>query len=375
MSLYISAEQKLDSFLRKGIKDYTKSRNFDFGTENRGNVSGLSPFISHRLVLEYDVVRDSLALYPFSKIEKFIEEIFWRVYWRGWLENRPSVWEAFRNYPKPTSSDLAYVSAVNARTGIDCFDDWVEELKTNNYLHNHARMWFASIWVFTLNLPWQWGARFFLEHLLDGDSASNTLSWRWVAGIQTKGKSYLARQENIRKYTAGRFSPEGLAESAAPIEDDQFHAISPLQIKRTTKKVNDVLIVCETDLALKDRQELFKLYDKIIILSLENESREISLDSNLNEFKNTALLDFSKEVSKSSIVKSPDLKASIGDTKKFDVIYPFVGETLDFLMSLEDEHNLDFSFIVRELDQFAWQFASKGFFNFKKNLRQIIDQL
>ena len=375
MSLYRHAEQKLDSFLRKGIKDYTKSRNFDFGAENRGNVSGLSPYISHRLVLEYDVVRDSLALYPFSKIEKFIEEIFWRVYWRGWLENRPSVWEAFRNYPKPTSSDPAYVSAVNAKTGIDCFDDWVEELKTNNYLHNHARMWFASIWVFTLNLPWQWGARFFLEHLLDGDSASNTLSWRWVAGIQTKGKSYLARQENIRKYTAGRFSPEGLAESASPVEDDQFHAISPLQIKRTTKKVNDVLIVCETDLALKDRQELFKLYDKIIILSLENESREISLDSNLNEFKNTALLDFSKEVSKSSIVKSPDLTESIGDTKKFDVIYPFVGETLDFLMSLEDEHNLEFSFIVRELDQFAWQFANKGFFNFKKNLRQIIDQL
>ena len=375
MSLYISAEQKLDSFLRKGIKNYTKSRNFDFGTENRGNVSGLSPFISHRLVLEYDVVRDSLALYPFSKIEKFIEEIFWRVYWRGWLENRPSVWEAFRNYPKPTSSDLAYVSAVNARTGIDCFDDWVEELKTNNYLHNHARMWFASIWVFTLDLPWQWGARFFLEHLLDGDSASNTLSWRWVAGIQTKGKSYLARQENIRKYTAGRFSPEGLAESAAPIEDDQFPAISPLQIKRTTKKVNDVLIVCETDLALKERRQLFKLYDKIIILSLENESREISLGSNLNEFKNTALLDFSKKICNSSITKSSELVESIGDTKKFDVIYPFVGETLDFLMSLEEEHNLDFSFIVRELDQFAWQFANKGFFNFKKNLRQIIDQL
>ena len=375
MSLYRSAEQKLDSFLRKGIKDYTKSRNFDFGTENRGNVSGLSPFISHRLVLEYDVVRDSLALYPFSKIEKFIEEIFWRVYWRGWLENRPSVWEAFRNYPKPTSSDLAYVSAVNARTGIDCFDDWVEELKTNNYLHNHARMWFASIWVFTLNLPWQWGARFFLKHLLDGDSASNTLSWRWVAGIQTKGKTYLARQENIRRYTAGRFSPEGLAESESPIEDDEFHAISSLQIKRTTKKVNDALIVCETDLAVKDRQQLFKLYDKIIILSLENESREISLDSNLNEFKSTALLDFSKEVSNSSIAKSSELVESIGDTKKFDVIYPFVGETLDFLMSLEEEHNLDFSFIVRELDQFAWQFANKGFFNFKKNLRQIIDQL
>ncbi len=375
MNLYRSAEQKLDSFLRKGIKDYTKSRNFDFGAENRGNVSGLSPYISHRLILEYDAVRGALALYPINKIEKFIEEIFWRVYWRGWLEQRPTVWEAFRNYPKPTSDDLNYISAVNASTGIDCFDHWVHELKTHNYLHNHARMWFASIWVFTLNLPWQWGARFFLEHLLDGDSASNTLSWRWVAGIQTKGKSYLARKENIQKYTAGRFSPEGLAKSPSTIEDDGFHGTSSLQIKRTTKKVNHALIVCETDLALKSQQQLFKLYDKIIILSLENESREISLDSNLSEFKNKALLDFSKEVSNSSIVKSSELIESIGDTKKFDVIYPFVGEILDFLMGFEEEHNLDFSFIVKELDQFAWQFANKGFFNFKKNLRQIIDQL
>ncbi|MEC8644333.1 MAG: DNA photolyase, partial [Pseudomonadota bacterium] len=108
MTLYISAEQTLDSFLRKGIRNYTKSRNFDFGTENRGNVSRLSPFISHRLILEYDVIKNALALYPFEKIEKFIEEIFWGVYWRGWLEQRPSVWESFKNYPEPLKSDPAY---------------------------------------------------------------------------------------------------------------------------------------------------------------------------------------------------------------------------------------------------------------------------
>ena len=114
MSLYRNAEQQLDSFLRKGIENYTKSRNYDFGAENRGNVSRLSPYISHRLMLEYDAIKAALTLYPFSKIEKFIEEIFWRVYWRGWLEQRPSVWKAFRNYPKPTSDDLNYLSAVNA---------------------------------------------------------------------------------------------------------------------------------------------------------------------------------------------------------------------------------------------------------------------
>ncbi len=65
------------------------------------------------------------------------------------------------------------------------------------YLHNHARMWFASIWIFTLRLPWELGADFFLRHLLDGDPASNTLSWRWVGGMQTMGKTYLARADNI----------------------------------------------------------------------------------------------------------------------------------------------------------------------------------
>ena len=62
----------------------------------------------------------------------------------------------------------------------------MSNLKEDGYLLNHVRMWFASIWIFTFNLPWQLGANFFMENLLDGDPASNTLSWRWVAGLQTK---------------------------------------------------------------------------------------------------------------------------------------------------------------------------------------------
>ena len=375
MTLYISAKQTLDSFLRKGIKNYTKSRNFDFGTENRGNVSRLSPFISHRLILEYDVIKNALALYPFEKIEKFIEEIFWGVYWRGWLEQRPSVWESFRNYPEPLKSDPAYARAVNGGTGIDCFDHWVEELKTDNYLHNHARMWFASIWVFTLKLPWQWGARFFLEHLLDGSSASNTLSWRWVAGIQTKGKTYLARPSNIHKYSAMRFLPEGLAEYAPPIEDDTFHSISPLPSEQTIKKTSNTLIVCDTDLCFQDRGSLFESYEKILVLSLENESREVKLASNVSNFKKNALLDFSQKFENASILKSTNFMNGIGNTKKFDVVYPFIGESLDFLTGIETAGDLQLSYLVREEDLFAWQFAKKGFFNFKKNIKQIVSQL
>ena len=97
--------------------------------------------------------------------------------------------------------------ACFGQTGIECFDTWARELTTTGYLHNYARMWFASIWIFTLKLPWQLGPDFFLRHLLDGDTASNTLSWRWVAGLQTVGKTYLARAANISRYTGGRFKP------------------------------------------------------------------------------------------------------------------------------------------------------------------------
>lgn len=96
------------------------------------------------------------------------------------------------------------------------------------YLHNHARMWFASIWIFTLRLPWELGADFFFRHLLDGDPASNTLSWRWVAGLHTKGKTYLARRDNIRDHTYGRFDPDGLSGVAVALEEASTPPAAPI---------------------------------------------------------------------------------------------------------------------------------------------------
>ena len=163
--------------------------------------------------------------------EKFIAEIFWRVYFKGYLEHRPSVWRAYcdnRDAALAALSDNAdrhadYSEAVEGRTGIEAFDHWASELVETGYLHNHARMWFASIWIFTLELDWQLGADFFLRHLIDGDAASNTLSWRWVGGLHTKGKTYLARAENIARYTAnhpaGPFAAAGLARDAPALEE------------------------------------------------------------------------------------------------------------------------------------------------------------
>ena len=114
-------------------------------------------------------------------------------------------------------------NAIEGKTNIECFNQWVIELKENNYLHNHTRMWFASIWIFTLELPWQLGAEFFMQHLYDGDAASNTLGWRWVAGVQTQGKHYLASEWNIKKFTNNRFQNIKLNENAPPIFSDKTY--------------------------------------------------------------------------------------------------------------------------------------------------------
>ena len=194
---YKTGISKLNYFIENNLQNYSRDRNYDFGPTDRNNISLLSPYISHRTLFEYDIVKSCLKKYKVDKVEKFIQEIFWRVYWKGWLELRPEVWTDFCDSYLSIEQSKFYKKALDGNTVIRCFDEWVNELKEYNYLHNHTRMWFASIWIFTLKLPWQLGAAFFMEHLYDGDPASNTLSWRWVAGIQTRGKHYLARSSNI----------------------------------------------------------------------------------------------------------------------------------------------------------------------------------
>ena len=148
------ALEVLENYVEKEIINYSSKRNFDFGTSNRKNVSCLSPYITHRLITEYEVAKKVLSKHTHQKVEKYIQEIFWRVYWKGWLELRPRVWSDFIEDLKTIEENENYQKAINAQTDIKCFNDWVRELKENNYLHNHTRMWFASIWIFTLKLPW-----------------------------------------------------------------------------------------------------------------------------------------------------------------------------------------------------------------------------
>jgi deoxyribodipyrimidine photo-lyase len=213
-------------FLPRAGRAYAGRRNHDL--PGHRDVSRLSPYIRHRVLTEEELLAATLQRHSPEAAEKFVQEIFWRTYWKGWLEMRPSVWADYRHGLARALDRVAtegglrrgWASACEGRTGIAGFDHWARELADTGYMHNHARMWFASIWIFTLRLPWELGADFFLRHLLDGDPASNTLSWRWVAGLHTAGKTYLARPDNIAAHTGGRLNPTGLARAAPPLPPD-----------------------------------------------------------------------------------------------------------------------------------------------------------
>jgi hypothetical protein len=205
---HTSARRALEAFLPSAGADYSRSRNYDFGRERRDNVSTLSPWVRLRVLPEWAVISAVLRQHTVAGAAKFIDEVCWRTYWKGWLMRRPAVWDDYLSELSKQRTSPLYQSTIAGESGIDCMDAWTRELIETGYLHNHARMWYASIWIHTLKLPWTLGADFFLKHLYDGDAASNTLSWRWVAGLHTEGKTYLASAENIKKYTEGRFHPQ-----------------------------------------------------------------------------------------------------------------------------------------------------------------------
>ena len=364
------ALDKLRKYIESDISNYNAKRNFDFGVTNRSNVSCLSPYITHRLITEYETAKIVLKKHPFQKVDKFIQEIFWRVYWKGWLELRPKVWTDFIEDLKTIKEDKDYLKAENGETDIECFNDWVNELKNFNYLHNHTRMLFASIWIFTLRLPWQKGAEFFMKHLYDGDAASNTLSWRWVAGIQTKGKNYLAQSWNISKFTNNKYKNVKLNETALPIIDKREYKISPFQISKN-EDVNDNLIIFENEMH-EDFLEK-KRYKKIYFVLLGNENRSVKLSTKVMDYKKDVIKSRLNEIKyEAELLDGKSLLNLAKTSKSFDVIYPSIGENLSFFKMLVKKNNLDINFITREEDEFCWKFSNKGYFNFKSNIPIIL---
>ena len=368
LSTRAAALGKLEDFCPHAAR-YAGRRNFDLGPGNHDGVSRLSPYIRTRLVTEEECTRAVLQSHSPRAAEKFLQEIAWRTYWKGWLEMRPAVWDEYLSSLAALDKPSGHDQAVSGNTGIECFDYWANELRDTGYLHNHARMWFASIWIFTLNLPWQLGASFFMHHLLDADPASNTLSWRWVAGLHTAGKHYLARASNIEKFTCGRFNPIGqLNESAKPIPLDHTFERQALHLPLNPKLRGRIgHLMFPEDLAAPPA-ECGEIHATAAYLPkthattpLVTEFLDSAINNTLSEFPGTRLVE--------------PFQSSLNDwicAEKLDSIIisrPTVGPTVDFLSTQQLPQETHY--FIRSWDRLLWPHATAGFFKLKKALPKI----
>ena len=384
----------LAAFLPKAGTSYTRNRNFDLGAGQHKHVSQLSAYIKRRIITEEDVLKKVLSAHSLNEAGKFIDEIFWRTYFKGWLESRPHIWMQYcadvhhLTHELQTQSGLRdrWAAACLGETGIDCFDAWAKELAETGYLHNHARMWFASIWVYTLQLPWQLGADFFLRHLLDGDAASNTLSWRWVVGLHSVGKTYLARAENIQRFTNGRFAPKGLAQVAPPLNDTAStmapKIIDPPNPYLEGRKTG--LLLHSDDLNIAHLTQYSDCIASATYRPVDAGTMLVS-SPKLHEFNNAAL-DAATKRWKPNLLNCCDVTTPEGilswalENKLEQIVTPYaaVGNTSQMLEKckhLLSNHGVQLTQLMREYDIISWPYATKGFFKFREKIPKILTSL
>jgi deoxyribodipyrimidine photo-lyase len=374
--------QRLASFAPHTGRDYAAGRNTDNGPGQHSHVSMLSPYVRYRLITERDVVRGVLARHSLQAAEKYVQEVLWRTYWKGWLEMRPAVWQLFmaeRDKARMQVPDTgALQSAESGTTGIDGFDDWARQLVQTGYLHNHARMWFASIWIFTLRLPWALGADFFLRHLLDADAASNTLSWRWVAGLQTAGKTYLASADNIARYTNGRFSPKGLAGHAEALTEGPMPPPAALPFVAAADPIKPSLLLITPEDMNPETVISDASYIKAALIAVD--PRHLWSDTAAT-FVSAAAGDTCDRAQKyykcpceiTDTLDSTTLQAAAQKAGATQILTPYtpvgpVADALDKLALDLSQAGITLVQIRRSWDTRFWPHAQKGFFPFKEKI-------
>ena len=380
---YQNSKVRLKEFVKSKLYQYKSKRNYDFGELDKNFVSGLSPAISRRIITEFEIIQEVKKQFNYKDVEKYIDEICWRTYWKGFLEHYPQIWHDYLNdiddFKYFESND--YQNALNAKSEFNFFNTWVNELKSNGYLHNHTRMWFASIWIFELELPWQLGAHFFMQNLLDADPASNTLSWRWVAGLHTKGKFYRATPSNIRKFTNFRF----------PIENQFKNKINPiLNVKSYHKKKVDFpkfkqnnntsenhgIIFHEEDLSN------YKVRENDFILIQRFHFNPYNQNRTIEDFTNKALKSFTEKFSSYNItyfdwshletIKKWKDKNNI---KSISISYPCVGKLKKPIADAEKYLGIKFDYYMHHWDRLFWTHSNRGFFKLKKHIKKNIKVL
>ncbi|MEH6646820.1 FAD-binding domain-containing protein [Sulfitobacter sp.] len=382
-----AAHARLADFAPSAGVQYAQKRNFDLGAGAHTYVSILSPYLRMKILDEVDVSRAVLAHTDRKEAEKFLMEVWWRTYWKGWMEQRPAIWTDIRDDLTRLQNEVQTQSGLRQRwqaaclgqTGIVPFDTWAQELAATGYLHNHARMWFASIWIFTLGLPWQLGADFFLRHLLDGDVALNTLSWRWVAGIQTQGKTYLADASNIAKFTDGRFvGVQGLAQDAfwiappLPPERQDIPALTAYSGQPTDR----VGVLLHSDDLIPPDVLVRSGFTPVSTAYLDGTAAQSPWKSSplVANFRTALMHDVAPHA---NVLYGPEALVQWAKTHRLDhIVTPHapVGSLRDSLGRASTSLSVPIFEVRRAVDTAAWPRATAGFFKFRQHIPDFLDQ-
>jgi deoxyribodipyrimidine photo-lyase len=190
-------EAALARIARVRPADYARTRN-----HLQGAVTGLSPYLTHGLVTLPEVLAGVLARGPLPAAHKLVDELGWRAYFRHvWSHRGDGILQSLHEGPRPEAAYARQLPADirTARTGVPVVDQAVRQLYATGTLHNHARMWLASYVVHLRQVHWRAGADWLVAHLLDGDLASNHLSWQWIAGTGSH-KPYLFNADNVARF-------------------------------------------------------------------------------------------------------------------------------------------------------------------------------
>ena len=388
----------LQAFIPAMGRRYANGRNYDHGPGGHKAVSLLSPYVRRRLVTEHELVATALRAHGPENAEKFVEEVIWRGYFKGWLERRPQVWTS---YVQGLEGDLAALErdrllrrevgrAMDGQTGLACFDAWECELVETGYVHNHARMWFASIWIFTLGLPWRLGADFLYRHLLDGDAASNTLGWRWVAGLHTRGKPYPARADNIATFTNGRFAPrhddlDVVAQGLEATEPDGLPPVLPLRpIIPPKPGQRTALLITDEDCRVEDLALGGLDLCATATLTASHLRSPLAVAPHVMRFEREALSDAAARLGRAAQPLDAghpgDLARWAAEAGVSQIVTPYVtrGPLHDWLEQAApalSAQGIAFCEWRRDWDSAIWPHATAGFFKVKQQIPRILADL
>ena len=206
-----------------------------------GAVTRLSPYLTHGVLSLREVYETVHARQPLDPQHKFVFELGWRAYWHHvWGHLGDAVHQSIHTGLLPDDAYLSEMPAdvLEARTGIPAIDLAVRELYETGYVHNHARMWLASYVVHLRKVHWHAGAQWMLGHLLDGDVASNHLSWQWVAGTGSS-KPYLFNADNVAKYAPAQWHSPGTAiDTSYEALDEVARGAEPINTRFDTRRAD-----------------------------------------------------------------------------------------------------------------------------------------